>query len=531
MTNKVAVRRLSRVACVGLVGTVLCAARAVAEDRTRGNEAKLTTVRADETQRVAAIAQVLPAVVCVLEDRERSGGGSGVLIDPQGFGLTNFHVVASMLESRRGYGGLSDGNLYPLRVIGLDPGGDIALFKLEGKDRFEFAPLGDAEQLRVGQWVAALGNPFILAEDYIATVTLGVVSALHRYQYGQGNLLEYADCIQVSTSINPGNSGGPIIDLGGRVVAIAGRGSFEERGRVNVGIGYGVPVEQIRRFLPALRAGRLCYHGTLGATAELAGDDLIVNAVQDGSPAAAAGVELGDELLRINGKEVHTANEVTNAIAVLPGGWPVSLDLRRGDKSLSLRLRLEALPLRGMPLFVPDLQLNHAEIRRVFGLYEQSDRHSDLSGDGSPEQATFRVRCQVGTGPMQDGWPSAAVQEEYEQLAAALLSAPSLDVNWELLGGDEVDGQIVSVVEQRLTTGRHMRWKFALDSHELLAAAVGTAEQPEAVSWQPGARREFGKLRWPEYWIRRSPGSEDVSVQIETANFAATSAPAAEVNP
>jgi hypothetical protein len=314
-------------------------------------------------------------------------------------------------------------------------------------------------------------------------------------------------------------------------VAIAGRGSFEERGRINVGIGYGVPIGQIRRFLPALRAGRLCYHGTLGATVELAGEDLIVNEVQQGSPAAAGGVELSDELLRINGREVHTANEVMNAVAGLPAGWPVSLDLRRDGKPVTVRLRLEALPLRGMPLFVPDLQLNHAEIRRVFRLYEQSDQQAEISQDGSPKQADFRVRCQIGAGAMQDGWPSAAVQEEYEQLAAGLVGPRRLDVSWELLGGDEVDGQIVSVVEQRLATGRRLCWKFGFDSHELVLAAIGTAEQPEAVSWQPGARREFGTLRWPEVWVRRSPGAEDIRITVEAVNLGATSAPAGEDKP
>ncbi len=299
------ITRKSKLSCiaglpslVALAALILVGAPAAAADVPA---ADLAVVRAEESQRVATLTRVLPAVVCVFEDRERSGGGSGVIIDPAGYGLTNFHVVAEMLDTRSGYGGLADGNLYPLRIIGIDPGGDIALFKLAGRERFESAALGDEQRLAVGQAVAALGNPFILAEDYVATVTLGVISGLHRYQVGQGNLLEYADCLQVSTSINPGNSGGPIVDMDGAVAAIAGRGSFEERGRVNVGLGYGVPASQIRRFLPALRAGRLCRHGTLGATVELAGDDLIVNAVQEGAPAAEAGIELGDVLLGIDG--------------------------------------------------------------------------------------------------------------------------------------------------------------------------------------------------------------------------------------
>ena len=97
------------------------------------------------------------------------------------------------------------------------------MFKLEGKQRFDYAALGDSNTLRVGQPVAAMGNPFVLAEDNQPTITLGIISGLHRYQEGQGNLLEYADCIQVSTSINPGNSGGPLFDLEGCVIGINGR--------------------------------------------------------------------------------------------------------------------------------------------------------------------------------------------------------------------------------------------------------------------------------------------------------------------
>ena len=213
----------------------------------------LAAVRADEAQRVEVFARAAKAVVCIFADHQRGGGGSGVVIDPEGYGLTNYHVVQPFIESRRGYGGLSDGCLYPLKVLGIDPGGDIAMFKLEGKQRFDYAALGDSNTLRVGQPVAAMGNPFVLAEDNQPTITLGIISGLHRYQEGQGNLLEYADCIQVSTSINPGNSGGPLFDLEGRVIGVNGRASFhdeEDRYRVNVGLGYAVSINQVRRFMP-----------------------------------------------------------------------------------------------------------------------------------------------------------------------------------------------------------------------------------------------------------------------------------------
>jgi hypothetical protein len=129
---------------------------------------------------------------------------------------------------------------------------------------------------------------------------------------------------------------------------------------------------------------------------------------------------------------------------------------------------------------------------------------------------------------MQDGWPSPAIAEEYEQLAAGLLGERALDVTWELLGGDEVGDRLVTVIEHRLPTGRHVRWKLSYDSHELCAATIGTAEQPEAVTWEPGPRRDFGALRWPAHWVRRSPGSEDMVVEIEAVHGALPAATATE---
>jgi S1-C subfamily serine protease len=466
-------------------------------------------VQADETARIDVLSRAARSVVCIFENREFSSGGSGVLIDPDGYGLTNFHVVASFVDSRRAFGGLSDGHLYPLRLLGIDPGGDIAMFKLDCSGRpasrpsdtqppssrptdrlLECPPLGDAADLRVGQWVAAIGNPFLLAEDFTPTLTLGVVSGLHRYQVGQGNLLEYADCIQVSTSINPGNSGGPLFDLSGRVVGIVGRASFEERGRVNVGLGYAVTINQVRRFLPALRAGRLCEHGTLGATTELAGDDLIFNAIQDLSPAARAGIELGDVLLAISGRPVRTPNDYNNIIATLPADWPVTISLRRRGHELTVRTRLERLALRDIPLFVTDLELNQAEVRRAFALYTEVDRRGTATADSGvgrygPARITGRVRVADAAveftwepdgaarfnrngdemlrtpgasdwefrrtdGSATGAWPDAQVWQEWTALVRPLISGPEIGIGWELRGGDEVNGRIVTVAEQRL---------------------------------------------------------------------------------
>ena len=107
-----------------------------------------------------------------------------------------------------------------------------------------------------------MGNPFLLATDFTPTVTFGLVSGVHRYQYPAGTLLEYTDCIQIDTSINPGNSGGPLFNMKGELIGINGRGSFEKRGRVNSGVGYAISINQIKNFLGHLHAGLDTDHAT-----------------------------------------------------------------------------------------------------------------------------------------------------------------------------------------------------------------------------------------------------------------------------
>jgi S1-C subfamily serine protease len=315
-----------------------------------------------------AIETAAKSVVCLYASPTADGGGSGVIIDPAGYGLTNFHVVSSMLENdRRGYGGLSDGNLYPVEVIGIDPGGDVALFRILGAERFPAAPLGDSDTLRVGQIVMAMGNPFVLAEDFSPTVTIGRISGLHRYQEGagDGNMLEYADCIQVATSINPGNSGGPLFDARGNVIGINGRASFRTddmagRGRVNVGLGYAISINQIKRFLPCLRRGEMCLHGTLGMTVSQAGERVIVNAIQEGGPAAEAHLELGDHLLSIDGLPMLTPNAFNNYVATLPADHTVEITLRREERKFTVNAALEPLRVRSLGPWIPEPRHAHA---------------------------------------------------------------------------------------------------------------------------------------------------------------------------
>ena len=204
------------------------------------------SVLSSEQQRIAAIAKASKSAVAVFANGG-NGGGSGVVISPDGYALTNFHVVQPAGNYMKC--SLNDGRLYDAVIVGIDPTGDVAVIKLEGRNDFPVATLADSDQVKVGDWCFAVGNPFLLATDFQPTVTYGIVSGTHRYQYPAGTLLEYADCIQTDAAINPGNSGGPLYDANGDLIGVNGRGSFEKRGRVNVGVGYAISINQIKHFL------------------------------------------------------------------------------------------------------------------------------------------------------------------------------------------------------------------------------------------------------------------------------------------
>ncbi len=310
-----------------------------------GQDADRASVLAEEQARIEVIRRVTPSVVCLFAKDAGAGGGSGVLIDSEGYGLTNFHVVASMLKDRVGEAGLANGKRVEMQVLGIDPHGDVAMFRLMNGGPFSPAVFGDADSLQVGDSCLALGNPFLLAEDYTPTVTFGIVSGLHRYQWGTGRALSYTDCIQVDTSINPGNSGGPLFDMEGRLVGINGRVSIEERGRVNVGVGYAITINQIRRFIPALRAGLTTPHGAAGFTVADATRKIVVNQILKDSAAHRAGLRVGDHLTRFGGVPLRSANHFLSQLGTYPANWLVDLVYEREGQTLRTAFRLDTLPL------------------------------------------------------------------------------------------------------------------------------------------------------------------------------------------
>jgi len=294
-----------------------------------------------ESDRVAVVARAQQAAVAIFA-ASGQGGGSGVVISHDGYALSNFHVTKGAGDAMKC--GMPDGRIYDAVIVGIDPVGDVALVKLLGRDDFPFAELADSDQVQVGDWAFAIGNPFLLATDFTPSVSYGIISGVHRYQYPAGTLLEYTDCLQTDASINPGNSGGPLFDSQGRLIGINGRGSFEKRGRVNVGVGYAISINQIKNFLGHLKAGRIVDHATLGARVATRPDGgVAISDILDDSDAFRRGLRYGDELVRFGGRTIHTVNAFKNVLGIFPKDWRVGLSYRRDGKTFDIAVRLEGV--------------------------------------------------------------------------------------------------------------------------------------------------------------------------------------------
>jgi len=323
----------------------------------------LAAARAIEDELARTVRRLLPAYVFV-------GGGSGVTISPDGYVLTNHHVagMAQVWKVRT-----AGGRVYVADLVGTDPVGDILLLKMRGAENVPCLELGDSDRLAVGQTVIAIGNPFGLGMiDEAPTVTVGVVSAAHRYH---GN---YSDAIQTDAPVNPGNSGGPLLTLDGKVVGINGQIATRFGTRSNTGIGYAIPANQIRRFLPLLKAakGGKVHHGTIrGLTLKpfdpsVGGEDkAVVGAVAPASTAAAAGLLPGDLIVSVAGEPVVNYARFAGVLGTWPAGAEIALVVRRGAEDKPLAVKLDVLPVPETVDFGWTLEpVNAAALRRNGGL-------------------------------------------------------------------------------------------------------------------------------------------------------------------
>ncbi|MBN2584023.1 MAG: trypsin-like peptidase domain-containing protein [Planctomycetes bacterium] len=311
----------------------------------------LQRAEAAQQQRIDLIRRLEPTVISIFRVSERNnelaaGSGSGVIISSDGYALTNFHVTQKTRTLRVG---LPGGKVLTAHLCGLDRTGDIALIKIDSDEPLPAVEMGTSSDLVVGEWVIALGNPFMLATDFRPTVSLGVVSGLHRYLEGGGAFrkdLIYADAIQIDAALNPGNSGGPLFNLRGQLVGINGRiaprlvRGMEVR-RVNAGIGFAVPVDSIKMFMDDMKAGHEVDRGYLGLDDVRPHDGgLLVQSVGDGSPAEIFGIETGDIVLTVDGTDVHDVGQMKNLLRRLPAGRRLKIELRRGETTIKKTVQL-----------------------------------------------------------------------------------------------------------------------------------------------------------------------------------------------
>jgi len=323
--------------CVAVLSVRADDAAADPDSATRGAGDVPAVVLDAQQQRIDVMRRASAAAVAIFAGE--AGGGSGVLISPDGYALTNFHVVQPAGIAMKC--GLADGRLYDAVLVGLDPTGDVALVKLLGREDFPFATLADSDEVEVGDFCFAAGNPFLLATDFQPSISAGIVSGTRRYQFPAGTILEYTDCLQVDAAINPGNSGGGLFDAQGRVIGVNGRASFEKRGRVNVGVGYAISANQLRNFLGQLKGGRLVDHATLGATVATSADGrVVVSDILESSDAWKRGLRYDDEVVSLAGRSVRTVNAFKNVLGTLPAGWRVPLVYRRGGRREEILVRL-----------------------------------------------------------------------------------------------------------------------------------------------------------------------------------------------
>ncbi|MBS0557778.1 MAG: Do family serine endopeptidase [Proteobacteria bacterium] len=288
--------------------------------------------------------------------------GSGVIIDAgKGYVLTNNHVIAGADDIAVT---LHDGRTLKAQVVGTDPDTDIAVIRIPAQN-LTALPMADSAQLRVGDFVVALGDPFGLGQ----TVTSGIVSALNRSGL-RG--LGYQNFIQTDASINPGNSGGALVNLRGELVGI--NSAIYSPSGGNVGIGFAIPVNLASQVMRQLIATGTVAHGSLGLSAQditpdiaaalgmQAGAGALVTRVRAGSPAAAAGVAPGDVVVAVDGKPVRSAGDLMNAQGILPVGSTVQLDLLREGKPLRVSTRLDADKLASTDGAGVDARLRGAQL-------------------------------------------------------------------------------------------------------------------------------------------------------------------------
>jgi serine protease DegQ len=280
--------------------------------------------------------------------REVSNLGSGVIVSPNGYILTNQHVVEAADEIEVA---LANGQTVPAKVVGADPETDLAVLKIDASN-LPAITFAQADSLKVGDWVLAIGNPFGVGQ----TVTAGIVSALGRTHLG---INTFENFIQTDAAINPGNSGGALVDAAGNLVGV--NSAIYSRTGGSQGIGFAIPVSIVRQVMEQIIKSGSVTRGWVGIevqdmTPELAesfnlknAEGALIAGVLKGGPADAGGIRPGDILLAVNGSKVSDSAALLNLIAELKPGEAARLTVARKQQSLDLKIKVGRRPIQRTP--------------------------------------------------------------------------------------------------------------------------------------------------------------------------------------
>ena len=289
--------------------------------------------------------------------RQVSNLGSGVIVSPNGYILTNHHVVEAADEIQVA---LADGRTLPARVVGADPETDLAVLKIDA-DNLPAITFAQADSIKVGDWVLAVGNPFGVGQ----TVTAGIVSALGRTHLG---INTFENFIQTDAAINPGNSGGALVDADGNLVGV--NSAIYSRTGGSQGIGFAIPISIARQVMEQIIKSGGVTRGWVGIevqdlTPELAEsfslkniEGALIAGVLKGGPADVGGIRPGDILLAVNGKPVTDSASLLNLIAALQPNSHAQLTVARKQQSLELKIQVGRRPIQRTLEPAQDSELN-----------------------------------------------------------------------------------------------------------------------------------------------------------------------------
>jgi len=288
------------------------------------------------------------------DERKQVAGGSGFIISPDGYILTNNHVIENSSKVQVHYGADENGNgghTVDAKIVGRDPATDIALLKIEERNLPNIS-LGDSERIRKGDWAIAVGNPF----QFENTLTVGVISAKGRSLGLSEQTRSFENFIQTDAAINFGNSGGPLININGEVVGI----NTAIRGGGAQGIGFATPINTAKRLLPMLKSGKVT-RGYLGMSIMDVTDQAkeafnlteargaLVQRVEPGKPADQAGIQKGDVVVDVDGHPIRNNRELIDYISYLPVGTGVKVTVIRDGQRKVLTAKTAERPLEGEP--------------------------------------------------------------------------------------------------------------------------------------------------------------------------------------